>query len=36
MSLIKKALFLTIIILIISLSKSFAQDLKKVGKFKSK
>tara|TARA_B100000902_G_C27169072_1_gene842803 strand:+ start:314 stop:826 length:513 start_codon:yes stop_codon:yes gene_type:complete len=34
MSLIKKTLFLTTIILIISLSKSFAQDLKKVGKFK--
>ena len=34
MSLIKKILFLTMIILMISLSKSFAQDLKKVGKFK--
>ena len=34
MSLIKKILFLTMIILMISLSKSFAQNLKKVGKFK--
>ena len=34
MSIIKKILFLSIFILIISLSKTFANDLKKVGKFK--
>ena len=34
MSIIKKTLFLTLIILFISLSKSFAENLKKVGKFK--
>ena len=34
MSIIKKTLSLTIIILIISLSKSFAEDLKKIGQFK--
>ena len=34
MSLIKKILFLSIFILIISVSKTFAEDLKKVGKFK--
>ena len=34
MSLIKKTIFLSIIILLFSLSKSFAEDLKKVGKFK--
>ena len=34
MSIIKKTLSLTIIILIISLSTSFAEDLKKIGQFK--
>ena len=34
MSLIKKILFLSLIILFTSLSKSFAEDLKKIGKFK--
>ena len=34
MSIIKKVLFLSIIISIISVSKVFAEDLKKVGKFK--
>ncbi len=34
MSIIKKILFLSIFILIISVSKTFAEDLKKVGKFK--
>ena len=34
MPLIKKTLFLSIMILIISLSKTFAEDLKKIGKFK--
>ena len=34
MSIIKKILFLTIVILIISVSKTFAEDLKKIGKFK--
>ena len=34
MSLIKKILFLSIIVLFISASKTFAEDLKKVGKFK--
>ena len=34
MSLIKKVLYLSIIIFIISVSKTFAEDLKKVGKFK--
>ena len=34
MSLIKKILYLSSIILFISLSKSFAGDLKKIGKFK--
>ena len=34
MSLIKKILYLSSIILFISLSKSFAQDVKKIGKFK--
>ena len=34
MSLIKKTLFFTVIMLIISASKLFAQDLKKIGKFK--
>ena len=34
MSLIKKTLFFTMIMLIISASKLFAQDLKKIGKFK--
>ena len=34
MSLIKKTILLSIIILLFSLSKSFAEDLKKVGKFK--
>ena len=34
MSIIKKTLFFMIFIMIISFSKSFAQDLKKVGKFK--
>ena len=34
MSLIKKILFLSIFILITSLSKTFAEDLKKIGKFK--
>ena len=34
MSIIKKTLFLSLIILIITLSKTYAQDLKKIGKFK--
>ena len=34
MPLIKKTLFLTIVILIVSISKTFAEDLKKIGKFK--
>ena len=34
MSLIKKILYISSIILFISLSKSFAQDVKKIGKFK--
>jgi len=34
MSIIKKTLFLSLIILIIPLSKTYAQDLKKIGKFK--
>ena len=34
MSIIKKVLFISIIISIISVSKVFAEDLKKVGKFK--
>ena len=34
MSIIRKILFLSILILIISVSKTFADDLKKVGKFK--
>ena len=34
MSIIKKIIFLSILIPIISLSDSFAEDLKKVGKFK--
>ena len=34
MSIIKKTLFLSLIILIIPLSKIYAQDLKKIGKFK--
>ena len=34
MSIIKKIIFLTIFVLIISISKTFAEDLKKVGKFK--
>ena len=34
MSIIKKTLFLPLIILIITLSKTYAQDLKKIGKFK--
>ena len=34
MSLIKKILFLSIIVLTISISKTFAEDLKKIGKFK--
>ena len=34
MSLIKKILFITIIVFFASLSKVFAEDLKKVGKFK--
>jgi hypothetical protein len=34
MSIIKKILFLSIFILIVSASKTFAEDLKKVGKFK--
>ena len=34
MSIIKKILFLSLIILFTSLSKSFAEDLKKIGKYK--
>ena len=34
MSIIKKIIFLSIFIPILSLSNSFAEDLKKVGKFK--
>ncbi len=34
MSIIRKILFLSILILIISVSKTLADDLKKVGKFK--
>ena len=34
MSIIKKIFYLSLIILFISLSKSFAENLKKVGKFK--
>ena len=34
MSIIKKVLYLSIIISIIFVSKTFAEDLKKVGKFK--
>ena len=34
MSIIKKTFFLSVIILLIPLSKSFSQDLKKIGKFK--
>ena len=34
MSIIKKILFITIVISIISASKTFAEDLKKIGKFK--
>ena len=34
MSLIKKILYLSLIVLFISLPKSFAEDLKKIGKFK--
>ena len=34
MSLIKKILYLSLTILLISISKSFAEDLKKIGKFK--
>ena len=34
MSLIKKILFLSIFVLTISISKTFAEDLKKIGKFK--
>ena len=34
MSIIKKITFLSIFILIISISNTFAEDLKKVGKFK--
>jgi len=34
MSIIKNILFITIFFLIISISKTFAEDLKKVGKFK--
>ena len=34
MSIIKKILFLSIIISIVSVSKTVAEDLKKVGKFK--
>ncbi len=34
MSIIKKVLFLSIFISIISISKTVAEDLKKVGKFK--
>ena len=34
MPMIKKILFLSIIISIMSISKTFAQDLKKIGKFK--
>ena len=34
MSIIKKIIFLSVFIPIISISNSFAEDLKKVGKFK--
>ena len=34
MSIIKKVLFLSVIVLIISIPKTVAEDLKKVGKFK--
>ena len=34
MSIIKKIIFLSIFILIVSVSKTFADDLKKIGKFK--
>ena len=34
MSIIKKTLFLCLVLLIFSISKTFAEDLKKVGKFK--
>ena len=34
MSIIKKIIFLSILILVISISNTFAEDLKKVGKFK--
>ena len=34
MPIIKKTLFLCLVLLIISISKTFAEDLKKVGKFK--
>ena len=34
MSIIKKILFISIIILMVSVSKTFAEDLKKIGKFK--
>ena len=34
MSIIKKILFLSIIISILSVSKTVAEDLKKIGKFK--
>ena len=34
MSMIKKIIFLTIMISVISVSKSYAQNLKKVGKYK--
>ena len=34
MPLIKKTLFLCLVLLIFSISKTFAEDLKKVGKFK--
>ena len=34
MSIIKKILFITIVMSIISVSKTFAEDLKKIGKYK--
>ena len=34
MPIIKKTLFLCLVLLIFSISKTFAEDLKKVGKFK--
>tara|TARA_B100001057_G_scaffold395070_1_gene404483 strand:- start:816 stop:1328 length:513 start_codon:yes stop_codon:yes gene_type:complete len=34
MSIIKKILFLSTLVLVISISKTFAEDLKKIGKFK--